>query len=498
MASSFWGDLGKAVIDALSTATGATQRQTGAFNQPSTRLTAGLLGVSLDDTVTQAVGTVVDGALGAFNKQTDEKLTNFARTTDKEGLRVMLTGNDRLFYINSKTEDGLTALHIATSMQNYTLIEVFLETMDTDSDADFELLSVKDKSNRAFFHPPSQSPLDINVIKLIATGLNCERFEQLMMLKGDENMTCLHSAIQHLQVDAMKLILKQLELGQRMGLLNIEDSAGEKPLEKLIRMIPTSEGEQKTVIRTVLGLLDVERGLDIARSMLMMVYHTKNTGVGLRQMRIRIVNIVINSLSTELQMRLVGAKSVVYQKLLSLEGAGVQLEEDIELLQKVQGNSRLELALQELDKADQENKIIDLLEHESLTADQLGEVFLHIKRYPIPYNQGSTKQYAIILYNLENREGGEEEAQNLEQAFIIARFEIFKHQWAHTYEIGVKLDDILTEITGGCSILTVCIMSHGFKGTLTGSQESKLTINDVLKQLRVTLPENLPLVSCPE
>ena len=137
----------------------------------------------------------------------------------------------------------------------------------------------KDRSGRAFFHPHSQSPVDINILKLITEGLDRNNFLQIMMVEGMNKMTCLHSAIQHVQTDAIKLILEKIHVDLRHKLLNVKDTEGERPLGKLIRVMQASDDQQKEVIRLVLGLLDIERRLEIAENMLLITYHSKNSGL---------------------------------------------------------------------------------------------------------------------------------------------------------------------------------------------------------------------------
>ena len=67
-------------------------------------------------------------------------------------------------------------------------------------------------------------------------------------------MTCLHSAIQHVQTDAIELILEKIHVDLRHKLLNVKDTEGERPLEKLVRVMPAFDHQQKDVIRLVLGL----------------------------------------------------------------------------------------------------------------------------------------------------------------------------------------------------------------------------------------------------
>ena len=119
----------------------------------------------------------------------------------------------------------------------------------------------------------------------------------------------------------------------------------------------------------------------------------------------------------------------------------------------------------------------------------------HSRRYIIPYNQTYTRRHAIILYNTEKREGAVEEADNMHQALQAAGFHCLQANWSQTAQLSEKLKNIITDILSSCSLLNVCIMCHGHRGTLRGDGGSRLLINDLLNLLWKQLPPHLPLVS---
>ena len=57
------------------------------------------------------------------------------------------------------------------------------------------------------------------------------------------------------------------------------------------------------------------------------------------------------------------------------------------------------------------------------------------------------------------------------------------------------IESAVTGILSDFSLLIVCIMAHGYQGTLSGSGSSELPINNILHQLTALLPPHIPLVS---
>ena len=136
----------------------------------------------------------------------------------------------------------------------------------------------------------------------------------------------------------------------------------------------------------------------------------------------------------------------------------------------------------------------ELIEKEPLTPDEIQKLSPYSTQYLIPKDQTNSKPYAIILYNPEDRDGAEDEANKLEQAWKIARHEVIISTWQHTNQIHQLLDDNLERLLGHCSLLTVNIMCHGHRGVLRGSHNSGIRINKILHHLVSATPSHLPMV----
>ena len=70
-------------------------------------------------------------------------------------------------------------------------------------------------------------------------------------------------------------------------------------------------------------------------------------------------------------------------------------------------------------------------------------------------------------------------------------------EWFDAVELHNMIDSAMTRIVGNCSLLIVCLMSHGSRGVLSGSCGGRVTVNDVLHQLTFCLPSVMciPMVS---
>ena len=136
----------------------------------------------------------------------------------------------------------------------------------------------------------------------------------------------------------------------------------------------------------------------------------------------------------------------------------------------------------------------ELIDQEPLTVKQLFALSPDSMRYLIPHNKANSAPLAIVMYTPDERDGAEEEANKLEDAWKTIGFEVKVFEWQHTHEIEVNLDKLLDASLANCCLLAINIMCHGERGTLRGRGQSYLLINKLLYHLESTLPPHLPLV----
>ena len=136
----------------------------------------------------------------------------------------------------------------------------------------------------------------------------------------------------------------------------------------------------------------------------------------------------------------------------------------------------------------------NITETESLTVDQIQVLSPLSTQYIIPYKQEKSKRYGLILFRSENRSGAAAEADDLEQALEAAGCKVMKMEWYEARELQGMIDSAMDRIVGDCSLLIVCLMSHGSRGVLKGQGGEEIAVNDILHQFTYTLPESVPLV----
>ena len=90
----------------------------------------------------------------------------------------------------------------------------------------------------------------------------------------------------------------------------------------------------------------------------------------------------------------------------------------------------------------------------------------------------------------EREDGGEEEAQNLHDAFVSVGFNCNKSTWRTKDELMSLLQQNAKKVPAAESVAIFCLMSHGAQGTMEW-----IPINDILSELTTSLPYGTPLVS---
>ena len=129
--------------------------------------------------------------------------------------------------------------------------------------------------------------------------------------------------------------------------------------------------------------------------------------------------------------------------------------------------------------------------------EQIQQLSSPSSQYIIPYEQQKRKRYGLILFSSENRQGAFEEADGLEETLKASGCDVIKMEWFDAVELHNMIDSAMIRIAGDCSLLIVCLMSHGSRGVLSGSCGGRVTVNDVLHQLTFCLPSDMciPMVS---
>ena len=110
-------------------------------------------------------------------------------------------------------------------------------------------------------------------------------------------------------------------------------------------------------------------------------------------------------------------------------------------------------------------------------------------------NKGEVR--GLILYNPDSRDGATKEAEDLHSGLQAVGCQVKEKMWTTKVELNNFIEEGLYSIDE-CSLLVVCIMSHGTAGYLRCSDgDGSVVINDVLIRFSRVLPEHIPLVRYP-
>ena len=135
-----------------------------------------------------------------------------------------------------------------------------------------------------------------------------------------------------------------------------------------------------------------------------------------------------------------------------------------------------------------------ITETESLTTEQIQQLSPHSSLYIIPHKQKKSKRYGVILFRSGGRQGAVAEADDLQQALQATGCDVIKMEWSEATELHNMKESALSRTVVDCLLLIVCLMSHGSRGALAGSQGQRIPVNDILHQFLFSLPQEIPLV----
>ena len=92
-------------------------------------------------------------------------------------------------------------------------------------------------------------------------------------------------------------------------------------------------------------------------------------------------------------------------------------------------------------------------------------------------------QHVLILYNTHNRHGAADEALVLSDALSAIGFKGMLREWNSTHELLSTMHEAAQALPSTASVLVVCVMSHGRRGSLTDREGVHIPVNYILHQL---------------
>ena len=141
-----------------------------------------------------------------------------------------------------------------------------------------------------------------------------------------------------------------------------------------------------------------------------------------------------------------------------------------------------------------ELEIERITETESLTVEQIQQLSPYSSQYIIPHKQKKSKRYGLVLFSTAGRQGAVAEADDLQQALQTTGCDVIKMEWSDAAELHNMIESALSRIVVDCSLLIVCLMSHGCRGEIASSHGEKICVNDVLHKLSFQMSSDTPMV----
>lgn len=87
------------------------------------------------------------------------------------------------------------------------------------------------------------------------------------------------------------------------------------------------------------------------------------------------------------------------------------------------------------------------------------------------------------------------ESNCLKRALEVAGCDVKENAWEDAADLDDYLEDYLETVPEDCSLLFICLMSHGSAGKLCGVRGSEMSVNQILNRIKYQLHRSIPVVS---
>ena len=129
-------------------------------------------------------------------------------------------------------------------------------------------------------------------------------------------------------------------------------------------------------------------------------------------------------------------------------------------------------------------RIKPLLYEGSWSQDVIARLYPHTTSYFIPRGQEKAKMFAFVCYTTFDREGARIEANVITKGLQECGFTVRGPLIDWTFdELILYLREHIDEVKDQCSVIFVCLMSHGENGVIKDKDGNKGEINTILKEL---------------
>jgi len=113
----------------------------------------------------------------------------------------------------------------------------------------------------------------------------------------------------------------------------------------------------------------------------------------------------------------------------------------------------------------------------------------------IPPVQKKARKYAFVCYTSVQRKGALGEAETLAEVLRSKGFIVDLKEWKCFGDLRNWLVERTNKVRSRCSVVSVCLLSHGFGGNLIGENNSRGEIAEIIDETRKVIPPMIPLVS---
>lgn len=103
---------------------------------------------------------------------------------------------------------------------------------------------------------------------------------------------------------------------------------------------------------------------------------------------------------------------------------------------------------------------------------------------------------ALICYSLQDREvGALEEACALRSSLKKVAGHVARYEWSNAHDLQRNISIGVGDMSDDCSLLFLCVMSHGGKGAFRGPDGVIVPVNKLINQISQAIPDSMNLVS---
>lgn len=125
----------------------------------------------------------------------------------------------------------------------------------------------------------------------------------------------------------------------------------------------------------------------------------------------------------------------------------------------------------------------------------------HVNHYLIPASSSWSKRmnassnHALVFFSTTERDGALDEGYHMTNSLYKMGITTYQIIWEKLTELLPDITEYLRDIGPSSSLLILCMMAHGFKGTIVDKDDKRQEINGIVDLVSEFIPEHIPVVS---